>query len=160
VEGKQLVFYSLDPFRGKGDRLGAIEIGLLPFRPLYMFNWRMSPDGSRLALVGSLGGEQNYKGRIKVLTLPNRTWQDVSVEAGRGDLQTIAWMADGKGFFATSWQPTASNLLYVTLAGKVKPLLQSSRRQWINTPAPSPDGKYLAFQALTWDSNVWIIENF
>jgi len=25
---------------------------------------------------------------------------------------------------------------------------------------PSPDGKYLAFRALTFDSNVWVIDNF
>jgi serine/threonine protein kinase len=31
---------------------------------------------------------------------------------------------------------------------------------WLINPLPSPDGKHLAFQAETWDSNVWTIENF
>jgi len=27
-------------------------------------------------------------------------------------------------------------------------------------PLPSPDGKYVAFQATMWESNVWVLENF
>jgi hypothetical protein len=27
-------------------------------------------------------------------------------------------------------------------------------------PLPSPDGKHLAFGVLTYDTNVWMIENF
>ena len=57
--------------------------------------------------------------------------------------------------------PPDSNLLYyVTLAGKVKPLLPKGRHPWMIGPLPSPDGKYLAFQAQTRDSNVWMLENF
>ena len=28
------------------------------------------------------------------------------------------------------------------------------------SPLPSPDCKYMAFDAQTWDSNVWMIDNF
>jgi len=38
--------------------------------------------------------------------------------------------------------------------------LQNGHRQWLENPLPSPDGKYLAFQGQTWDSNVWLIDNF
>ena len=75
----------------------------------------------------------------------------------------IAWIADGKGFFVTSLLPDSElrfNLLYVTVDGKVKPLLRNTVRQWMINPMPSPDGKYLAFQAQTWDSNVWMLEGF
>jgi Tol biopolymer transport system component len=149
-EGKDYVFYSLDPIRGKGDQLGRIEVSSR------FIGWNVPPDGSRLALVDS----HKYRGRIEVLTLSERAWHEVSGEPGWGDFQSIAWAADGNGFFVTSWLPDSFNLLYVTLDGKVKPLLRNGHRQWMINPLPSPDGKYLAFQAQTYDRNVWMLEGF
>jgi len=93
-----------------------------------------------------------------VLTLSDHAWHKISVEPGGGELESIAWAADGKGFFVTSEGPDSSNLLYVTPTGKVKLLLRNER--WMFQPLPSPNGKYLAFQAQTWDSNAWMLENF
>jgi eukaryotic-like serine/threonine-protein kinase len=152
-EGKDHVFYSLDPVRGKGEQLGKIEAD-----PIIFAGWNVSSDGSRLALVG--GGDK-HKGRIELLTLRDRAWHEVPVESGWGNLQSIAWAADGNSFFAASWWlPDSFNLLHVTLNGKVKPLLPNGHRQWMTRPLPSPDGKYLAFEAHTSDSNVWMLENF
>lgn len=148
-EGKQEVFYALDPVRGRGDRLGTIEVG-------DDYNWGISPDGSRLALID----QQKYTGRIESLILSDGTWHEISMEPGWGRLQSISGAANGKGFFVTSVLPDSYNLLYVTLAGKVKPLVRNGRRQWMISPWASPDGKWLAFQAQTWDSNVWMLENF
>src|SRR5262249_33604730 len=146
-EGKDFVFYSLDLVRGKGEPLGKIQVtyGYFP-------GWSVSPDGSRLALVR---GEDKYKGRIDVLTFSDRAWHEVPVEPAWGLLQSIAWAAAGNGFFVTSNLPDSKNLLHITLNGKVQPLLHYDRRQWMINPMPSPNGKYLAFQATTWDSNVW-----
>ena len=119
--------------------------------------WNVSPDGSRLAVVR---GEDKYKGRIDVLTFADRAWREVPVEPAWGLLQSIAWTAGGNGFFVTSNLADSKNLLHVTLSGKVQPLLHYDRRQWMINPLPSPNGKYLAFQALTWDSNVWMLEGF
>jgi WD40-like Beta Propeller Repeat len=152
-EGKDFVFYSLDPVRGKGEQLGKIQAsasGLLA-------GWSISPDGSRLALVR---GEDKYKGRIDMLTFSDRAWHEVPVEPGWGILQTIAFAPDGRGFFVTSYLPDSFNLLRITLNGRVKSLLRNAHRQWMINPLPSPDGKYLAFQAQTWDSNVWMLEGF
>ena len=148
-EEKDYVFYSLDPVRGKGQQLGKIEVS-------YGTGWNISPDGSRLALVDP----HKYHGRIEVLTVSDRAWHEVSGEPGWGDFQKIAWAADEKGFFVTSWLPDSWNLLHVTLAGKVSPLLRNGHRQWMTNPLPSPDGKYLAFKAQTFDSNVWMLEGF
>ena len=43
---------------------------------------------------------------------------------------------------------------------KVHPLLSNAQTQWMSQPRPSPDGKYLAFQGQSFDSNVWLLENF
>jgi Tol biopolymer transport system component/DNA-binding winged helix-turn-helix (wHTH) protein len=148
-EGKHVVFYTLDPVRGKGHRLGALEVVTPDWD-----NFGVSPDGSRLALV------DDNRGRIKVLTFRDSAWHEVPVEPAWGLLQSIAWAADGKGFFVTSWLPDSWNLLHVTLNGRVQPLLRNRNRQWMYKPVPSPDGKWLAFRAQTWDSNVWMLEKF
>jgi len=79
-EGKDFVFYSLDPVRGKGEQLGKIEVSSA------FTSWDMSPDGSRLALVD----DQKYHGRIEVLGPQDRAWHEVSLEPGWGDFQAIA----------------------------------------------------------------------
>jgi serine/threonine protein kinase/Tol biopolymer transport system component len=150
-EGKVEYFYSLDPGRGKGPQLGKIEVSETD-----MSGWALSPDGSRLALVV----EYKYRGRVELLNLEDGAWHELAVEPYWGGLQSIAWAVDGKGFYATVWRPDSFNLVYLTLAGKVKPLLRNGHRQWMYGPLPSPDGKYLAFQAQTWDSNVWMLEGF
>jgi Tol biopolymer transport system component len=116
----------------------------------------VSLDGSRLVLVD----RHKYHARIEALTLRDRAWHELSLEPGWGELQSITWAADGKGFLATSWTPDSFNLLHVTLAGKVNPLLRNGHRQWMVNPLPSPDGKYLAFRAQTFDRNVWLLEGF
>ena len=153
LEGKKLVFYAFDPVRGKGDPLAKIEFQ----KTHYYFGWEVSPDGSQLAFV-----DHSHKDRIEILTLSNsnRVWHEIAVEPGWGDYQSVAWAADGKGFFLTTWLPASFNLVHVTLSGKVQPLLNNAHRQWMYRPRPSPDGKYLAFQAQTWDSNVWLLENY
>jgi serine/threonine protein kinase/Tol biopolymer transport system component len=149
-EGPDFVFYSLDAVRGKREQLGKIQASASG-RPE---GFSVSPDGSRLAVVR---GEDQYKGRIDVLTFRDHAWHELPVDPAWGQLQSIAWAAGGNGFFVTS---SLRNLLHVTLNGKVQSLLHYDRHQWMRNPLPSPNGKYLAFQAITWDSNVWMLEGF
>ncbi len=118
--------------------------------------WDVSPDGSRLALIG----REKHSGRIEVLTFSDSTWQEISPARSFGHPELIAWAADGKGLFVTSWDHDSINLLHVTLAGKVEPLIQNGYRQSVGNLLPSPDGKYLAYQTETTDSNVWMLEGF
>jgi Tol biopolymer transport system component len=111
-EGKDYVFYALDLFRGKGDRIGAIE------------GWdfcSLSPDGSRVVVVR----RKENKSEMEVLTISNHTWHEISVEPGWNNFGSVDWAANGNGFYVSSYSPNDSNLLYVTLAGKVKLLLHS-----------------------------------
>lgn len=150
MERKNLVFYAFDPLRGKGDSLGKIEVDTSG-----RFGWAVSPDGSQLAVV-----DYSHKEHIEILDLSNRTWHETAMQPGAGLNQSVAWAADGKGWFMTTWLPESFNLIHVTPSGKVQPLVSNSHRQWMAGPRPSPDGKHLAFQAQTWDSNVWLMENF
>jgi Tol biopolymer transport system component len=151
--GNDLDFYSLDPVRGKGKQLGTAEVRSQEC----CMDWDVSPDGSRLALIGT----EKHHGRIEVMTLSDGTWHEISPERPFGYPETIAWAADGKGLFVNFWNKDDSfDLLHVTLAGKVEPIIQNGYRQSVGTLLPSPDGKFLAYQAGTTDSNVWMLEGF
>jgi Tol biopolymer transport system component len=152
-EGNEFAFYSIDPVRGRGEQLGKI-----PAPPPYWFSgFSVSPDGSRLALVR---GSDEYQGRIDVLTFRDHAWHQVPVDTSWGLLQSSAWAAGGTHFFVTSNLPESKNLLHVKLNGKTQSVLHLDSRQGMANPLPSPDGKYVAFQATTWDSNVWLLEGF
>ena len=147
TEGNQRVFYSFDPVRGKGGRIGQIE---------YMggaFDWDISPDGSRLAVVDN-------RDRVELLTLSDRTWREIPADPAGGQFTSINWAPDGNGFFVVSWWPDSNNLLHITNAGKVERLLSRGSEHQLNGPLPSPDGKYLGFGARREDSNVWMTESF
>ena len=149
-EGEQEFFYSLDPVRGKGRQWGKIEVSGSEW------DYDLSPDGSCLAFVDS----HKYRGRVELQNLSDGKSHELSLEPEWEYLQSIGWAVDGKSFFATVLRPESWNLVYITPVGKVKPLIRNGHRQWMYRPLPSPDGKYLAFQAQTIDSNVWMLENF
>ncbi len=152
-----MVFYLLDPLRGRGPKLGRF-----PHRVDFTGNtgWGLSPDGSRIAYV-------TEHGQVEIMSLndrsrSDRSWQQISLGPHWQQLQTVAWTADGKSLFVTCWKPDGSDLLHVMLDGKVNLLWHHGHSpwQWASNPLPSPEGRYLAFQSKSLDSNVWMIENF
>lgn len=147
--GERLAFSLLDPIRGKGDLLGKIKVD-----PNWLVGWALSPDGLRIAVT-----DHSHKDRIELLAASDRTWHEIRVEPGWGDFQSLAWTADGRGFYVTTVLPESFNLIYVTLDGKVQLVLSNPLTQWMLDPRPSPDGKYLAVQADTDDNNVWLLKN-
>jgi hypothetical protein len=46
------------------------------------------------------------------------------------------------------------------MSGRVQLLLNKAHIQWMHEPLVSPEGKHLAFQVETYESNVWLLENF
>jgi Tol biopolymer transport system component len=141
-QGRELLFYALDPVRGKGRLLGKTDRWI---PRLNSWAWDVSPDGSRLAVVGPGN---------RILTFTDGAWHEIPVEA-RWAPEYIAWAADGEGLFAT----TPQEILRITTAGKVNVAMHNDRAQWPAVPLPSPDGKHLAFQAQTYDFNAWMMEN-
>lgn len=146
--GGNILFYTVDPIRGKGDLLGSIQIP-----DLHVVGWSLSPDGSEISVLG-------HKDRIDILDLSTRAWHTINVQPSWGDFQSVAWDAKGQGFFLTTVLPQSFNLIHVGFNSKVQLLLTNAHRQWFFQPLPSPNGRYLAFQAQTFDSNVWLLQNF
>jgi len=151
-EGGALVFYALDPLLGKGNRLASVDTS----DPIGLMAWALSPDGSTIAMIYP----DQYGNRIETLKVDGGTWQSVALESKAGLPESIAWAADGKSLFLIASTPDSRDLLHVTLTGKIQATLATDRKQWLYAPLPSPDGKHLAFQAQTRDSNLWMVENF
>ncbi len=149
LDGDNYVFSLLDPVRGKGDMLGELKVA----RDIYPC-WSISPDGSQVAVVNVL-----YRDRVEVLSVRDRTWREIRVQPGWGSILDMTWTPDGKGFYITSFPPKSVVLIHVDLHGKVRLMLSVPHERQIFHPVPSPDGKYLAIQTLTFDSNVWLLEN-
>jgi serine/threonine protein kinase/Tol biopolymer transport system component len=144
------LFYSLDPVAGKGGLLGQIQVA-----PNWLVGWSISRDGSQIATV-----DHSHKDRIEILNLATKSWREIAVQPGWGDFQSIGWTADGNGFFLTTLLPETYNLVHVTMSGRVQLLLSNAHKQWMYEPLVSPDGKHLAFEVESYESNAWLLENF
>jgi DNA-binding winged helix-turn-helix (wHTH) protein/Tol biopolymer transport system component len=151
-ENRQLVFYVLDPARGKGQELARQEIALGP--EIVESNWDLSPDGSRIALAIPEGPPAH----IRILPLAGGPLQDIRV-IGWSAFQSMEWAADGKGWFVASRSAAANTLLFVDLQGHANPLRQTAGG-YDTYAIPSPDGHHLAFLEYTSANNAWMIENF
>jgi eukaryotic-like serine/threonine-protein kinase len=143
-----LVFNVLDPAKGQGAPIAKIE-----FDPKWTVAWALSPDGTGLAVVNP----HRYKDRIEILRVSEKTWREINVVPGWGDLQDVAWTGDSKGLVVTTLMPGSYNLVHVAMSGKSQ-LMWSNPMKHMSRPRPSPDGKYVAFGAQTNDSNVWLLE--
>jgi hypothetical protein len=82
---KEVIFYALDPLKGKGKELARSEI-----KPQASYGWDLSPDGSEVAVVSGLGTF------VRTIDLKTGLKRDVPVPS-EWDLRSVGWAADGKG---------------------------------------------------------------
>jgi len=151
----QLVFYRLDPIKGKGPEIGRVRTGF----PV----WNLSPDGSRIALIGD---ETSGEGRNGILSLNVDDGEVTNLRIdGLKFPKDLAWSSDGDSLFVTELDADAASpgwrVVHVDRAGQVHVLWQSRIvRGPFTDPMPSPDGRYLAFGRMSFESNAWMLENF
>jgi Tol biopolymer transport system component len=153
---RQIVFYALDPVRGKGDQLAKLQFTPARIRNLWGNRWDLSPDGAHLALLDL----DKQGARILVIAVADGSRKQVLLEPGAGRPISISWAADGQGFFLSTAQTTSIDLLHVTMNGEFRTLWRNDHGQPVINPIQSPDGKYLAFKSYSFDSNVWLIDDF
>ena len=148
-DSKKLSFSSFDPVQGNPRQLLTIDVN-----PGALLNWMPSPDGSLVAFA-----ELNpLEGRIRLLSLKDRTERDISVKDWAA-INSIDWAADGKSLFVSSQSPTSTVLLHVDLEGHATALWdqRGAFRTWA---IAAPNGRDLAIAGMTSGSNVWMIEGF
>ncbi|MGA8272283.1 MAG: hypothetical protein WB919_12045 [Candidatus Sulfotelmatobacter sp.] len=144
---QQIVFSAFDPVKGSKSKL--IDV---PFRHVRTA-WDLSPDGKRLAI-----SEFSYvNGDISLVPLDGRTPQKIS-QTQWTELLALAWAADGKSLFVSSFSSRGTALVHLDFAGAGKQLFKPNWR--IMTLETSPDGKYLAFGPVISNSNAWTMGFF
>jgi len=135
-EQAQLVFYALDPLLGVGKEVARI--------PMPAGQWSISPEGTRIAVEVTSG--------IGILDLHTKAERNLPLP---WEVNSLTWAADGKSLFVGRYL-----IARIELDGKIRVLLNQGRNVWLNSLVPSPDGRYLAISGQSWDSNVWLLENF
>jgi eukaryotic-like serine/threonine-protein kinase len=125
-----------------------------------------SPDGTRIAVL------KYSAGKIRVFSLDGVVQKEISVK-GWKSLESVHWVADGKGFFVSGAGDGGSALLHLDLRGNAHVLWKQkgSIAPW-NVPLahrwgpsapwaiPSPDGRHLAIYDWSLSGNIWMVENF
>ena len=144
---KQLIFTAFNPERGRGAELARTYID-----PKSEYKWAISPDGTRLAIVN------RSEGRIQIASLDGKPDEDIVLKEWTS-LAEVAWAPHGSGFFVSSLVRDGAVLLHVDMHGKSQVVWkqQGAIGAW---GLPSPDGRHLAIDTWTLNSNIWMMENF
>jgi hypothetical protein len=147
-EQGQLILYALDPVQGPGKVLARTKLGILDF------GWRVSPDGSRIAIFGA---EQLHE-QVRILDLQKGTERNLQLPHG-WSIGGLNWAADGNALFAGA---RLKDYLIVRIEsdGRTRTLLDLGRNHFSFLHCPSPDGRHMAFAQNTEEDNAWLLENF
>lgn len=141
----ELVVTSFDAVHGRGRELARI-----PVQPDQPHGWALSPDGRLISV-------QQGGATFDLLDWKTGKRKTVRVD-GWTMLMSMDWAADGNGLFMSTVEP-AANLLHVGLNGRAT-VLWEPKGTFVAFTMASPDGRHVAMQAETGNSNAWMIQNF
>ncbi|HXM59744.1 MAG TPA: winged helix-turn-helix domain-containing protein [Terriglobales bacterium] len=157
----QLVFTEIDLLRGRGREIARFGIRTTPDAH---YSWDLSPDGTHMAIL------RQSEATITFVTLASNATHSIIVKRSP-KLYSLDWSTEGKGLFVSGLANGGSTLLHLDLKGNAQTLwyFEGGLREpgdlfrsgtLAPRAVPSPDGHYLAIQARSVSSNVWMIENF
>jgi Tol biopolymer transport system component len=144
----QLAFFQLDPVRGLGTQVGAFRADLT--------YWAVSPDGMWIVISNPRALPQQL-----LLMKVGTSIQRIVRLSPAWEIGEVAWAADGRSVFALGVRALSNFVLRVDLNGNVHELLDTGKANGgLSSPHASPDGRYLTFGQVTYESNAWLLENF
>jgi Tol biopolymer transport system component len=112
----------------------------------------LSPDGSQFVITETTG-------RIRVFDLMTGASRDLRL-AFEGNPQRVYWSRSGRFLYVSGMKGAARFwIARLDLQGGCE-LLHESRETWFGWPVPSPDDGSVAYQAVTYRPDVWMIEGF
>ena len=150
-QDRQATYSFLDPVKGKGREILHEETAVPA--------WGLSPDGSRLVLIGSLPNPS-----IRVVNVSDGRAETLPLE-GLASPAAVSWSFDGKALFFSDVDVQGKSPLWrlvrAELTGQVH-VLHRAEVPFIlfYNLLPSPDGRYLAFLHVFYETNAWIVEDF
>jgi len=149
---KELVYYALDPIRGRGAELAAT-----PWEPNVLGDWSVSPDGSTVVMADH---DPAHPG-IQLIPLAPRSEDSVAPFTpiteiqipGFGVVLEPTWLTNGDGFLVETHTAKGYALVHCDRQGRATLLRESPELIWA---VPSRDGKKLAFPQHAPSRNVWV----
>ncbi len=153
LEDRQLIFFHLDPVKGRGEEIGRIS-GYQGYQP----DWDLSPDGLRLAIVDSA----QFSGDIRIMDAADRSVTVLPVRNWKWQfLRIVRWAADGKSLFALATSGSSVALISIDANGNPRVMHEIPiGAGWIGSIVPSPDGKRLAFTQRVYVDDIMLLEKF
>jgi eukaryotic-like serine/threonine-protein kinase len=150
VQNKDLVFYQLDPLKGQGNELGRTTIGA----PGDWMSWDLSPDGTQIAVTGSLG-----LSTVRLYDLKSHTQRDLPLPPNVA-LLFISWSADGRALYGAGQIGTEAFLIWhMNLSGELK-IMARKPIAYYTQIVPSPDGRFISYMEQTTEANAFVLDNF
>lgn len=146
-----VVWSRLDPVAGREEEAWREERQARLPVPLEFPLVAVSPDGSRMAEASD--------GNILVREIASSRVREIQVEEFLWPTG-LAWAPDGSGFYVSATSPSGSTLLHVDLQGEAEVLYGVRDFVGLTAPSPSRDGRHLAFEKATRESNIWLVEEF
>jgi len=144
---KRVTLTAFDPLKGRGAEIAHIDSD-----PKNFYNLDLSPDGTRLAYATS------HDGPIHILSLRGEPPQEIRVR-GWGNFEDIEW-AGAKALLISSGMQGGYAVLHVDMQGKAHVLWQQQGGFASYVGKLSPDGRHLAFNGNSTNTNIWMMENF
>ncbi len=148
IDHRSLIFFTFDPFEGKGKQVFRTEDD---FPSLY--NWSLSPDGRTLAIAKAKTEELP---RIHLISLNGAPEKWLKVQ-GRSGVASLDWAWDSNSFWASSTGDEENTLLNIDLQGHVRAVWQP-KRKFVGWAIPSRDGRSLALNVGSTRANAWMLE--
>jgi Tol biopolymer transport system component/DNA-binding winged helix-turn-helix (wHTH) protein len=145
---KQITLTAFDPLGERGRELARIDIT----DPNKYFNLDLSPDGTRIAYATS------REGPIHILSLRGEPSQEIRVR-GWTNIEDIEW-AGANALLISSGTQGGYVILHVDMEGNAQSLWQQQGGFANFVGRLSPDGRHLAFNGYSTNSNIWMMENF
>ena len=157
-ESRQARFFSFDPVTGSSAEIMAARI-----IDCANCGWSLSSDGKYLA--SAMVGLKNAS-EVRVVSLADSSERTILVPRWP-IIAGVDWAADNKsvwisvfsGYSTGFREDTAQATLNVDLNGKITNTLENDS-MWFGWVIPSPDGRRVAINGATVNSNVWLLQNF
>ena len=143
--GSPFVVFALDPIRGKQQELTQF--------PSSARGANLTPDGEHFAYI--VPEESGIQNRIRIVSFHGEPSHDIVVK-NAVRLSTLDSFPTG-GFLSQEIASSHQTLLFITAEGNANVLWRPEQLD-VGPAIPSPDGKHLAINASTRQSNVWLAD--